>query len=47
MRGVPGSSRQWVWEGRDDDGQSLPSGIYLVHAQTKGAVAQRRVVLMR
>lgn len=35
-----------VWNGRDDGGQPLPSGVYLVSLRGEAASASRKVVLM-
>jgi DNA-binding beta-propeller fold protein YncE len=35
-----------TWDGRDDSGQPLPSGVYLVSLRGDGVAATRKVVLM-
>ena len=35
------------WDGRDDAGQSLPSGVYLIRLESGGQVATRKLVLVR
>ncbi len=35
------------WDGRDDRGEPLPSGVYLVRLEAGGQVATRKVVLVR
>jgi hypothetical protein len=37
--------RQWTWDGRDDNGRSVPSGVYLTRMMIGGrTVAERRIV---
>jgi len=36
-----------IWNGTDDSGHSLPSGVYIVRLQAGGQVATRKVVLVR
>lgn len=36
-----------AWDGTDDQGHPVPSGVYFIHLQQAGAAASRRVVLMR
>jgi hypothetical protein len=43
---APGS-HEVVWDGRDDRGRAVPSGVYLVRLVADGAVTSRRVVLLR
>ncbi len=35
------------WEGRDDSGCSLPTGVYLIRLETSGQTAVRKVALVR
>lgn len=32
---IPGKRHRWVWDGRDDDGEPLPPGTYIVQAQVR------------
>ena len=36
-----------VWDGRDDDGQSVASGVYICRLTGAGTVASRRMLLLR
>lgn len=36
-----------VWDGRDDSGQRLPAGVYLVRLRMNGKLQQTRVTLLR
>jgi len=36
-----------VWDGRNTQGTSVPSGIYLVHLKAGGVIQQRKVVLTK
>ena len=36
-----------IWDGRNDDGQAVPSGIYFCELQTPGREASRQLVLVR
>jgi hypothetical protein len=37
--------RHWVWDGRDDNGRNVPSGVYLTRMIIGGrTVAERRIV---
>ena len=38
---------QTAWDGRDESGRRLPSGIYLVHLEARSYRALRQVVLVR
>lgn len=44
---VDGGVRQLVWDGRDGDGRSVSSGVYLVRAQAGDATLRSRVVVVR
>ncbi|MDI6839896.1 MAG: FlgD immunoglobulin-like domain containing protein [bacterium] len=35
------------WDGKDDEGKSLPSGMYFYHLESDGYTAARVLVLMR
>jgi len=36
-----------VWNGRDDDGRSLPSGAYYVRLETPQKIDRRKVLLVK
>lgn len=38
---------EFIWEGRDDAGHELPSGVYLVNLRAAGVGESRRIVLLR
>jgi hypothetical protein len=40
-------SRRVVWDGRNDEGVSVPAGLYLVRLDSAGTQQTRRVVLVR
>jgi hypothetical protein len=43
----PAGPQEFVWDGRDDAGRLLPSGVYLAVLKTAGFTQSRRVVLVR
>ena len=43
----PAGPQEFVWDGRDDAGRLLPSGVYLAVLKTAGFTQSRRVVLIR
>ncbi len=46
--GVRGPGEQtFAWDGRDDAGRELPSGVYLLRAITRAGVANEKLVLLR
>ena len=45
VRGV--GSDQVMWQGRDDNGRSLPSGAYYVRMEGPGRVDTRKVMLLK
>lgn len=46
--GVRGPGEQTLtWNGRDEEGRELPSGIYLVNAATNTGIATEKLVLLR
>ena len=44
---LPAGSHQVVWDGRDDAGQALPSGIYLYRLVNGGHALTRRLILLK
>ncbi len=42
-----GASYQFVWNGTDDEGRSLPSGTYLAHIRAGSVTANHKLVLLR
>ncbi len=44
---IPGSVAEVPWNGRDDDGRSLPPGVYWVAVAGDGEIASARIVLLR
>jgi subtilisin family serine protease len=44
---LPPGPHRVIWDGRDDSGRRCPSGVYLSRLAQAGAVAERRVVLIR
>jgi hypothetical protein len=43
----PAGTRLLTWDGRDDGGSPLPSGVYLATARSAGLVARSHVTLLR
>lgn len=43
----PAGTRLLTWDGRDDGGAPLPSGVYLATARAAGLVARAHVTLLR
>lgn len=46
FRGIDGG-RRVEWDGTDDNGKSLPSGVYIIHLNTSSRHFTRKVVLQR
>jgi hypothetical protein len=44
---LPAGGHRSVWEGRDDDGAALPSGVYFVQLRTRARTAASPLVLLR
>ena len=40
-------SHEFAWDGRDDRGVSLPSGVYLLRSSGEGILVSRKLVLLR
>lgn len=40
-------ARRAVWNGRDDRGRAVPSGVYFVRLVADGGVWTRKVMLLR
>jgi hypothetical protein len=43
----PAGERTIVWDGRDDGGRDVASGIYFVHCQVEGRTLTRRIAAVR
>jgi hypothetical protein len=43
---LPVGQHDWVWDGRDDRGRAVPSGVYLGRLMLDGAPAAERRILM-
>jgi len=43
----PAGERQIVWDGKSGDGAPLPSGIYLIRAETDNHSITRKTVLIK
>lgn len=44
---LPAGSHHAIWDGRNDQGETVPSGIYFYSLKTEGAGETRRMVLAR
>jgi agmatine/peptidylarginine deiminase len=44
---LPAGEQRWRFDGRDEDGHALPSGVYLVRLAVGGATRQERLVLLK
>ena len=44
---VPGSSASWTWNGRDDAGRPVASGVYVAYARNVNDSVKTRVTLLR
>lgn len=44
---LPAGARSFRWDGLDDRGRALPSGVYVAHARTDAGAASRRFILAR
>ena len=44
---LPGGPHRWGWDGRDDQGQGVPSGIYYVRFRTPEYVKTTRILKLR
>jgi len=43
----PGGHQELAWDGRDDDGKALPSGVYFVRLGTDGKTATRKITILK
>ena len=43
----PAGERRWIWDGRDDAGRLVASGVYRLRVWSGGEVLQRSLVLIR
>ena len=43
---LPAGAHDLIWDGRDDAGRRVTSGVYLSHVKTSGASGTRRVVVL-
>lgn len=43
----PAGSYQWFWNGKDDSGNLMPSGTYILHLQTDSFAKSQKMLLMR
>jgi len=43
---LPAGHHRWIWDGRGDDGQPVPGGVYLIAMWGGGSFATRRVVIL-
>ncbi|MCP4550301.1 MAG: T9SS type A sorting domain-containing protein [bacterium] len=44
---VPAGHHDVTWQGVDDNGEALPSGVYLVRLSTAGGVANAKAILLK
>lgn len=44
---LPASTWRWIWDGRDDHGGSLPSGVYFAQVRTGRTTRTERMTLIR
>ena len=44
---VPAGPRALSWDGRDDGGRPVPSGVYFLNARTASGTGRAKVVLLR
>jgi hypothetical protein len=44
---LPADAHSWVWDGRDDRGAAVASGVYLVTIQVPGGASVARAVLIQ
>jgi serine protease len=44
---LPGGRHQVSWDGRDDAGRTLATGVYVTRVQTAAGVRSRKVLLLR
>ena len=44
---LPAGARRLSWDGRDDDGRVLPSGVYLARAAASGSETALKLMLLK
>ncbi|HER43998.1 MAG TPA: T9SS type A sorting domain-containing protein [Candidatus Eisenbacteria bacterium] len=44
---LPAGGKEIAWDGRDDDGRIVASGVYLYRLETPGTTVSRKIVLLR
>jgi hypothetical protein len=44
---LPAGTHELIWDGTDQDGRGVASGVYLCRVEAMGEVAQRRMVLLK
>ena len=46
-KGIEVGTYSLIWDGKDDNGEDLASGVYLYRIEADGFVQTRKLVLMR